>query len=87
MISLSEMEEDHVAKQRPPYVPTQFCLVQDDDCHWYIIADDDRELFETWVAFSQIADDYYGPDFTDHCINSPHDVTFEHYRIDGEWVR
>lgn len=44
-------------------------LIQDDDCHWYLIPYDLQPQFERWVSELQ-QDDYV--DFADHRINGPH---------------
>lgn len=31
-----------------------FCLVQDNDCHWYVIPADRREAFDDWVRCQEL---------------------------------
>lgn len=86
VISLSEMQEDHVARQRPPHVNIQYRLIRDNDCHWYVIDAARTEEFNEWLNDPGYGD-WTGYDFNDDIINSPYDITFEHFKIDGEWYR
>ena len=72
----------------PPTPPTmrkqtnaQFCLIQDNDSHWYVIKADQRETFRQWVEWTENYEegDYTGPDFNSNRVNGPHTVVF------GEW--
>lgn len=58
------------------YIFGRWCLVQDDDTHWYLIPADDREEFFKWVSFSDDHAGWRGTFFDDCRIDGPHVLTF-----------
>lgn len=61
----------------------RYLLVQDDDCHWYIIPADKRDAFFAWLE-GQDASDGYAPDWANRFGGGPESVTFEKPEIFGE---
>ncbi len=61
---------------------TRFCLVTDNDCHWFIIPADKRDEWNEWCDID--SDDeraWDAPDFARDLGGSPSSVTFENPRF------
>ena len=66
----------------------EFCLIQDDSSHWYVIPAHEKELFEQWVTASLDTrnESYDGPEFDRYRINGgPESLRFVDYWTD-EWA-
>ncbi len=55
-------------------------LVQDDDCHWYLIDEDQESNFEKWER-AMMNDQDTDLNFENQMINSPRDVKIKVYEI------
>lgn len=53
-------------------------LVVDDDGHWYLINEDDKDNFDDWV-YDMNNDKISEYDFDEYRINSPHAIRFTNY--------
>jgi len=63
---------------------TEYCVIQDDDGHWYVIPADKVIEFWRWVEFESgngIDDIWRGHDFERCAIDYPESVIFGTYRI------
>jgi hypothetical protein len=56
-------------------------LVQDDDCHWYLIDESAKEEFLKWVE-DIYNESYYEKDFSKCAINSYQNVKILDYVIE-----
>lgn len=54
-----------------------FCLVQDDDCHWYVIPTSKKKDWEAWLEESG----WTRPHWADAVGGSPSLVEFTEYEI------
>lgn len=55
-----------------------FCLVQDDDCHWYIIPVDKAAEFYNWCDDE---DNWDTPDYATEVGGNPQRVVFNMWRM------
>lgn len=56
-------------------------LIQDDDCHWYIIPAGDEDRFHAWcVAMSECLPT---GDWEPERVNGPHEVLFDSWMAPG----
>ena len=55
-----------------------YVLVQDNDCHWYVIPEDKQE---DWEKLFRTADNEYVPDYAEAVGGAPNRVVFEKYQI------
>lgn len=55
-----------------------FRLIQDQDCHWYLIPSDKVEEFNLWTDGIDI---YNLPDFDSMRINGPHQILIKDYEL------
>ena len=53
---------------------TRFKLKQDEDCHWYLIIDNNEELFVRLLEEEDY--DTFGECFGDCRVDGPHNLTF-----------
>lgn len=53
-----------------------FRLIQDDDCHWYVIRVDQAAEFHEWEQAMIDCDEWHGHDFNENRIDGPRDVVF-----------
>lgn len=60
----------------------RYTLVQDNDCHWYLIPADKQEEFYAWLE----TESWEEPDWANHFGGGPLSVTFENPEIFGEKV-
>lgn len=51
----------------------RFCLVRDDDCHWYVIPEPRRAEWDEWDG--EEVPTYATP------IDGPHRLTFENFEV------
>jgi hypothetical protein len=51
-------------------------LIQDDDCHWYVIPVEEVDAFNAWLAAGPYWENYQGPRFDARQVNGPHSVSF-----------
>lgn len=58
------------------YIFGRWCLVQDNDCHWYLIREEQREEFNKWVSFSDDHAAWNGEMFGECRVDGPHNITF-----------
>lgn len=61
----------------------EYILIQDDDCHWYVIPEDKQEDFNYWLELPE--DDkncWVKPDYAERVGGSPSLVKFKEYRIE-----
>lgn len=59
------------------YLPTvAYCLIQDDDTHWYLIPHKAKKLFNTLLY--DVADDYeaFNAEFGEYRVDGPHRIVF-----------
>lgn len=56
-------------------------LIQDEDCHWYVIPSDKRDAFDTWLD-SEDAEAGIAPVWAEEVGGSPTLVKFKNYRIE-----
>lgn len=59
----------------------EYILIQDDDCHWYVIPADKEKDFCKW-AVSDEAQDGIVPKYAKQVGGSPSLVKFHNYRIE-----
>lgn len=58
-----------------------YMLVQDDDCHWYVIRCDQEDEFNRWEKAVGNDESWHGRDFNEDAINGPHNVTFGFHHL------
>lgn len=56
-----------------------YCLVQDNDSHWYIIEETLKEAFYKWVDDCE-NDKSSSYNFVEYRIDSPFNIRFETYK-------
>ncbi len=61
------MRKQHVEPHR---------LIQDDDCHWYVIKVCDISQFELWCRAMAECEPWSGHDFNTNRVNGPHAIWF-----------
>lgn len=54
-------------------------LVQDDDCHWYVIRLSEVDAFEKWLTAAPYWEGYEGPRFDDRMVDGPQSVSFKEF--------
>lgn len=57
----------------------EYCLIQDDDCHWYVIETCQVNLFHDWIDAMENGQDY-PIDFNKARVDGPHTVAFNGWR-------
>jgi hypothetical protein len=61
---------------------SKYCLVQDDDCHWYVIPVDRQKEFSDWLyRMHRLCVDERLPSYADMVGGSPSLVEFQNYDI------
>lgn len=58
----------------------EFCLVRDDDCHWYVIPVEMKDDFDRWKKTQAHCEDWDGHDFNENRIDGPHRLVFKTWR-------
>lgn len=58
-------------------------LIQDEDCHWYVIAETEKQDFERWEQAMILCEEWDGKNFDECRIDGPHRFRFRGYREDG----
>lgn len=57
---------------------TRYCIVRDDDCHWYVIPADMMEEWDAWCSLdSDDENSWDPPTWADAIGGSPSTLTFE----------
>lgn len=57
-------------------------LIQDDDCHWYVIRLSEVDAFRKWLDAGPYWEGYEGPRFDDQRVNGPASISFPGYAED-----
>lgn len=65
-----------------PFPDKRFFLAQDNDCHWYVIPEENRKDWERWVDLDQEDEDSWTvPPFAIRVNGSASRVTFTNYQL------
>ncbi len=58
----------------------KFRLIQDDDCHWYVIRADQSDEFYEWEQAQADCVEWSGHDFNENRVNGPQSVVFDDWK-------
>ncbi len=57
-----------------------YCLIKDDDCHWYVIRADQSDEFYEWEQAQADCVEWSGHDFNENRVNGPQSVVFDDWK-------
>ncbi len=76
MKSVNQVRESH---DLPP-ISVRYRMIQDEDCHWYVIRTDQVAEFNLWQDAMARCEKWDGFDFSESQVNGPHMVSFLEWR-------
>lgn len=79
-VSRSVERRIRAMKGLSPVPEVHYRLIQDEDCHWYVIRTTQEEEFNQWQDAMAGAIDWDGFDFNEVRVNGPHTITFPEWK-------
>lgn len=77
---LKSVEEVRANHGLPPVPEVRYRMIQDEECHWYVIRVGQIEEFNQWHDAMAECEKWDGFDFNDVRVNGPHTVTFPEWK-------